>query len=119
MKKVKYICPLCKRSSIIPTRCVNCTRMMIEVCAVCERPLKNCVCGEDLGIPSSVERKETKIIYICPGCGEVSPWPDHCIDCHSPFEATFVCAKCEEPPEDCKCEEEVEVPDSSVPSSGS
>ncbi|MFQ6137402.1 MAG: hypothetical protein ACE5PM_09525 [Candidatus Hydrothermarchaeales archaeon] len=57
MKRTKYICPLCKRSSILQTRCTACMRTMIEVCAACEKPIKKCICEVEKGVPPSPGRK--------------------------------------------------------------
>ena len=108
MVKIKYNCPLCNRSAVIKTLCPICTRPMVEVCAGCERPVKNCICGteiESLQIEPEIPEERQRVIYKCHDCLTESAHPDDCYECNTEMEKVIICKICGKTVEDCQCDE--------------
>ncbi|MEE8357785.1 MAG: hypothetical protein V3R82_00025 [Candidatus Hydrothermarchaeales archaeon] len=110
MANIKYKCPLCERSAVIKTICPVCTRPMVEVCARCDRPVKNCICGTDLEPPkpkTEIPYDYEKIVYRCPdGCGDEAKSYTECGSCNKAMVEVIICSICGETAENCYCDYE-------------
>ncbi len=108
MAKIKYKCPLCQRSAVIKTSCPICARMMLEVCAGCERPVNSCICGTELTAPQiepELPEERQIVVYKCHGCLAESAYPDDCYECNQEMEKMIICKICGKTVEGCRCDE--------------
>lgn len=110
MAHIKYKCPLCERSAIIKTICPVCTRPMVEVCARCDRPVKNCICGTGIESPkpkTEIPYDYEKIVYRCQyGCGDEATSYTECGNCNKSLVEVIICRICGETAENCYCDYE-------------
>ncbi len=113
MANIKYKCPLCQRSAVIKTVCPVCTRPMVELCARCDRPVKNCICGTDLEPPKpkfEIPYDYQKTVYRClGGCGDEAQDNTECGNCNKEMKPVIICSVCGNEAKDCYCDyEEIE-----------
>ncbi len=81
---------------------------MVEVCAGCEQPVNNCICGTELTVPqieSELPEERQMVAYICHDCLTESAYPDDCYECNTEMEKVIICKICGKTVEGCRCDE--------------
>ena len=110
MANIMYKCPLCQKTAIIKTICPVCTRPMVELCAGCDRPVKNCICGTDLMPPKpkfAIPYDYQKTVYRCQyGCGDEATSISECGNCNKELQPVIICSICGEEAKKCFCDYE-------------